>query len=398
MRSYWSGLVLSFHFIRRRLVLMLGVCLLISFLGQAVASSLSDAFSDNGRGLERLRIAFTGNNAADVASLAEQITNVGSYCTFEAMEETQARDALSSGEISAVLLLPDHFLNSIYSGENITPTLFLDERRPLEGYLARWAGENAIGVLMDVQAGISTITKTYDKRQSAGFPVMQSRKQTSNDIEFLYIQQALNRGDLYRSRTVSPTGSLAPGAHYALSAVAYLGMLAGGLFFPIFDERTRRGFYKRLQSAGRSLFPLRFASFSLCIILCILLLETAIFALTHVLPPLWSTLAGAVFIAGLSGICSIFCGHASTTSITLFLFSTLSLFTSGGLLPPALLPATIRAILPYSPVRLLALALSPAYGYEAPFYAAPLLAAIGIILYGLSLFILTYRHQKGAVR
>ncbi|MBS5702537.1 MAG: hypothetical protein KHW93_01700 [Butyricicoccus pullicaecorum] len=397
MREYLTGLRLSFYLIRRRLVLLGIVCLLVALLGQATAASLTDAFSENGRGLERLRIAFAGSGAEDAASLAAQMADVRSYCTFEAMEEGAARAALTDGKISAVLLLPEDFLSSIYSGENITPTLLLDERRPLEGYLARWAGENAIGVLMDAQAGVQAVLSAYDARSAAGFPPAESRKEVSQGINLRYIQQALNRGGLYRTRTVSPTGSLAPGDHYALSALAYLGLLAGGIFFPLFDERPRRGFLRRLESAGRPLFPLRLAALSVCAVLCGLLLAASLAALAGFGLPLPGLLAGAVFIAGLGGVCATACGHASTSALALFLIATVSLFTGGGLLPPALLPAPVQALMPLSPLRLLALAFSPACGYDAPAYAAPALAVAGVALWGISLALSARRQKKEAV-
>ena len=80
--------------------------------------------------------------------------------------------------------------------------------------------------------------------------------------------------------------------------------------------------------------------------------------------------------------------------MSLFLLSTGFLIACGGLLPPALLPAPLRILLPYSPVRMLTLALSPARGYDAPAYAIPALTLTGAALWGISLLFAARRHQK----
>ena len=136
---------------------------------------------------------------------------------------------------------------------NAAPTLLLDARRPLEGYLARWAGSCAISMLMDAQAGVTAVLDARAERKQAGAPLEKSKKKITQEINLRYIQQALGRSDLMRTETLSPTGALEPGDHYALSALSYLILLAGAVFFPLFDERARRGFLRRLQSAGGSL-------------------------------------------------------------------------------------------------------------------------------------------------
>ena len=190
--------------------------------------------------------------------------NVRAYCTFDAMDEAAAQAQLTAGKVSAVLFIPDGFLSSIYSGENAAPTLLLDARRPLEGYLARWAGSCAISMLMDAQAGVTAVLDARAERKQAGAPLEKSKKKITQEINLRYIQQALGRSDLMRTETLSPTGALEPGDHYALSALSYLILLAGAVFFPLFDERARRGFLRRLQSAGGSLLPLRLSALTLC--------------------------------------------------------------------------------------------------------------------------------------
>lgn len=394
MRQFFSGFRLSLHLIRRRFALLLAAALLFALVGQAAAASLADAFSENGRGLTGLRIALSGSGAAEAAALAGQMQDVRAYCTFDAMDEAAAQAQLTAGKVSAVLLIPDGFLSSIYSGKNTTPTLLLDARRPLEGYLARWAGSCAISMLMDAQAGVTAVLDARAERKQAGAPLEKSKKKITQEINLRYIQQALGRSDLMRTETLSPTGALEPGDHYALSALSYLILLAGAVFFPLFDERARRGFLRRLQSAGGSLLPLRLSALTLCAGLSALLLGVPLATLAAGYFPFSGVLAGAVFASGLAGACAAACGRADGTALTLFLLSTGFLIAGGGLLPPALLPAPLRILLPYSPVRMLTLALSPARGYDAPAYSIPALTLTGAALWGISLLFAARRHQK----
>lgn len=395
MRTYAAGLGLSLRLIRRRLILLVIAALLAGLLGQVAAGALADAFSGSDSSLTGLRIALCGPGAKTAAELAGQMADVRAYCTFEAVEdEEQARQAVRSGQASAALVLPKGFLDSIYSGENDSPTLIIDQTRPLEGYLARWAGECAIGLLMDAQTGVTAVLDAHAERRKEGPKPEKTKKKTTTEINLVYIQAALTRSDSLRTRTVTVTGDLEPADHYALSALAYLGLLCGAVFYPLFDERSRRGFLRRVAGAGRPLLPLRLAALTVCALLLALALGIPLAYLGGWAPA--GVLAGAVFAAGLAAVCACAAGHAGTASLAVFLVSTAALFLGGGILPPALLPGPLRALLPASPVRLLALALSPARGYEAQPAAVLALAAAGALLWALALWIAGRRHKKEA--
>lgn len=392
MHTYLAGLGLSLRLMRRRLILLVAVALLTALLGQVAAQALADVFSGKSE-LTGLRIALCGPGAQTAANLTGQMEDIRTYCVFEAVEdEAAARAEVQSGAASAAVVLPEGFLDSIYSGENLAPTLILDETHPLEGYLARWAGECAIGLLMDAQTGVTAVREAYQARRAAGDRPEKSQKKVIEEINLVYIQAALGRSDVLRTTTVTATGALAPGDHYALSALAYLALLSGAVFFPLFEERSRRDFLRRLDGVGQSLLPLRLAALSVCAVLLAAALSAALAALGGMS---WAgVLAGAVFAAGLAGACAAWTGHAGTCSLALFLLATAALFLSGGILPPALLPGPLRALLPFSPVRLLALALSPACGYDSQPVAVLALAVCGAALWALALFAAHRRHRK----
>ncbi len=394
MRAYGAGLILAFALIRRRLALLALAALLIALSGQVASRALADAFQNPAGALTGLRIAVSGPGAQSAVRLAGQMEDIRAYCTFVAAQDEQdARALVEHGEASAAVLLPDGFLGSIYSGDNLAPTLLIDDSRPLEGYLARWAGECAIGLLMDAQTGVTAVREAYIAGRADGMQPEKSRKQTIEEINLVYIQAALSRSDAYRVQTVSATGALAPGDHYALSALAYLALLGGTVCFPLFDERSRRSFLCRLEGAGQPLFALRLASLTVCALLLAMVTGVPLALLGGF--SFAGVAAGAVFAAGLAGVCAALTGHASGTSLTIFLVATVSLFVAGGILPPALLPAPLRTLLPGSPVRLLALALSPACGYAPQPLATGVLAGLGLLLWALTLWVAHKRHRTG---
>ncbi len=391
IRVWFAAFALSFQLIRRRLALLAAAALLAVLAVHAAAAALQDSFSQNSHSFQGLRIGLSGAGAQAAADLAGQMEDIRSYCTFEAMEEPAARQALKDGTLSAAVIIPKGFLSSVYSGDNLSPTVLIDDSRPLEGYLARWAGECVVRVLMDAQTGIGAMLDAHTAQKKAGLHPEKSKKKITAEVNLLYIRHALSRADLLHHEEVCPTGALAPGDHYALSAAAYFCLLFGAALFPLFDEQAHYGFLQRLQSAGISLYPVRLASLTFCM----LILLAVFAACAPGMDNLSGIFAGAFFAAGLTGLCAALCRHANGCALALFVLATVSLITGGGLLPPALLPAPLRALLPASPVRLLALALCPAWGYEAPDYAVPALAGSGLILWMASIFWMSRWYRKG---
>ena len=63
------------------------------------------------------------------------------------MEEHEALEALKNGEVTAVLALPENFIQGVMWGTNPNLRLIVSGDRPLESLLLLWVGQSASDIL-----------------------------------------------------------------------------------------------------------------------------------------------------------------------------------------------------------------------------------------------------------
>ncbi len=378
MRQFFSAAGLSLRLLRWRLAALALLAALFGLLA-AVAAAAMDEMLQNGQALTGLTLAVCGQpeDRQQAMALLGQMEDVSAYCTLVELPEDEARTALANGRISAAVLLPEGFLSGILTGSNPAPTLLVSDARPLEGYLARSLGQAAVSMLMDAQAGIYAVLDAYDAAGVADPP----RDQVLLQINLEYLRAALNRSSLFQTEYTTATGSMATADHYGLSALAYLAILAAGLFQPLFDRQRHKSFRLRLASAGGRL-PVT-AELCVCAVLnaLLLLLPMALLCGAGALAALPGICAAACFLAGLAALLAQ--AGAAGGGLLAFLVGTVSLFWGGGLLPPALLPAAVRSTMHWSPLRRIVLALGPAMGYETALPSVCWLGAAAALLWAI---------------
>ena len=159
------------------------------------------------------------------------------------MEPDEARAALEAGEVTAVLLLPEGFLDSVLSGENLPVTLLTSRARPLESWLVQWLGQSVSRMLAAAQAGIYTVSERY---HAAGV-TEPGEEEMLLQVNLAYLGWVSGREELYDSVTVSATGTLSVTHHYALSALAYLPLLAAPLLYPAFGGDELAAWHRPLR-------------------------------------------------------------------------------------------------------------------------------------------------------
>lgn len=118
-----------------------------------------------------------------------QLTDIRQYCTFEAMAYQDALSALESGGVTAVLVLPEDFVQGVQNGENPAVRLIVDGNHPLESMLTLWVGESASQLLAAVQSGIYAVLEQYDRHPVQGL----RREDVVTQINLDYIHWTVNR-------------------------------------------------------------------------------------------------------------------------------------------------------------------------------------------------------------
>ena len=360
------------------------LCLLLPF----GAGAAGEAVLSQGVDFSGVTLAITAPEGDTTPQLLEQyvegMADVAQYCRFTAMEEGPALDALRRGEVTAVLALPENFIQGVMWGENPDLRLIVGGDRPLESLLLLWVGQSASDMLSAFQSGVYAVLALYDAAPPPGL----SRDQVVLEINVDYINLALNRGELFQTRTVSATRTLPIPLHYGLALLAYLALSAAPLFVPIYSGNWLT-FQRRLRAAGRGIASGYFSGVIAGVPLMFLLLAPALLLLGGGdILLLGSALLMALFCSLFCGLCCLISDSAAGCGVASFTFSLACLALSGGIVPPVLLPAGLRSLGWLSPITwLMELAAWPmGYRPEASTLACLVLSAAGMTALSLILY------------
>lgn len=313
-----------------------------------------------------------------LVSAVTMAADVSEYCSFTAMTEEEGRAALEEGKLTALLLLPDGFVDSVLTGENKPVTLLTDGRLPLESWLIGRLGESVSRMLAAAQAGIYTVIDEYDE---AGL-TDPARIDMIMEVNLEYIGWVTSRNEIYAGVTVSTTGgSLPVKEHYLFSVIAYLPLLCAALVWPAFGGKDLLGWYRRLKSAG--VLPGAGAAGGILasgLVLLPLVLLPLLLLGGEGLPMLGSALLTALAAAAFCACCCSLTSSAGGAALLSFLLGTVMLVLTGGILPAALLPKGLRLGGEWMPLGWMRDVLSAAQGWTVSGLTAGKLALTTLLL------------------
>ena len=350
-------------FCRQRWLLagLILLCLSVPFAAGRMAGQLLSQGVD----FSGVTLAVSAPAGDDTPALLEQYMNgmedIRQYCSVRAMEEDEALDALEAGTVTAVLILPERFIRGVTRGENPDLRLVVAGDQPLESLLLLWVGQSASDILSAFQSGVYAVLDLYGQSPPPGL----ARDLVVFDINLEYISLALGRTDQFRQEEISATGVLPVSLHYALALLSYFALAAAPLFIPLYSGGWL-GFQRRLRAAGRSCLPGYLSGVTVSALALFLLLAPGLLLAgggesTSVL----AAAAGmALFCSVFGSLCCLAAGSAAVCGALAFLAALVSLILAGGILPPALLPASLRQLDGLSPVVWLMRLAALSMGYE----------------------------------
>ena len=318
--------------LRRRLFLLGVIAAAFVMLSVPLGEGMQTLLSREDHSGMTIAVAGKNGEGEKLASFAGNLPDIASYCRFLAAEESEAMELLAQGRVTAVLVLPDHFVDSILTGRNENAVLYLDGAHPAESLLTLYVGQCAADMLSAAQGGIYAVLDALDASGTV-------RENAVYEINMEYIRFTMSRGNMYEAETVSAAGELPLPLHYMRSVLAWLMTAAGVLFCPVFGGQ--KGWRCRLKSAGCTGAQWALGT-EAALLLCYAVLTGALclaggsFALTG-----W--ICCTLFACGLGCAVGVACpGEVSAAAVS-FLLSTALAFFSGGIIPPMLLPAALRS-------------------------------------------------------
>ena len=381
----------------RQSVLLAGLALLCLVAPLILGSAVEESFSQ-GVEFEGITLALTCGAEEENLHLVRQFLNsmedMSRYVTFRSMEQSLAMEALQKGEVTAVLYVPWEFVLGIMSGENPDIIVYVNEDQPLESLLLYWVGQSAADMLASVQAGIYSVQNSH----AANPPAHLSRSDMIDQINLVYIGWTLNRQTIFQTVPLNAAGSLPVDVHYQLSLLAWLALTMAPVLCVLFDPK-RLASRRRLRVLGYSEKSCYFSDFTACAIL--------LFALTAL--PLCrmqdATVAGGILTAVVFSVlcgsfgclCCLLTGNSARCGALSFLISLAALALSGGIVPPVMLPQTLRNLQWLSPVTWLRDVAAAALGYEGSASSLICLTACLILMTLLNLLLYRRRMDAGEV-
>ena len=374
--------------LRRQLWLLAGLALLCAALslgaGQAAQYLLAQ-----GVGVEGITLAISSPEGDGTAGQLERymsgMEDVAQYCRIVSMEEGEAMRALEAGEVTAVLALPERFIQGVMWGENPDLELVVAGDDPLGSLLLLWVGQSASDILSAFQSGVYAVLDLYDQGPPPGL----GRDQVVVDINLRYITLALDRTGMFREEEISATGALPIPLHYGLSLLAYFALSVAPLFAPVYTG-SWLAFQRRLRGAGRSCLGGYVSGVAVGAGAMLVLIVPCLLACGGGEPlALMAAAVGmALFCSLFSALCCLTAQRDAGRGGLAFTISLLALFLAGGVIPPVLLPEGVRRLSPLSPVTWLRQLAAWPMGYEvSPFtWVCLALSTVGMAVLCLVLY------------
>ena len=143
--------------------------------------------------------------------------------TFSEMEREEAEKSLEAGEISAFVVIPEGFVDSVVRGENMQVT-----------YVTATGSRSMNSVLMDEI--VESVSELITKSQSGIFGMQNAlieEKETdrfwelTDDLNIYYIQHILNRSDFFELELLGYSNQLSFFGYYVCSMIMLFLLLWG---------------------------------------------------------------------------------------------------------------------------------------------------------------------------
>lgn len=287
--------------------------------------------------------------------------------------------------MTAVLALPEDFIQGVMRGDNPDLRLIVSGDRPLEPLLLLWVGQSASDILSAFQGGVYAVLELYEEDPPPGL----TRDQVVLDINLRYIRLALGRGGLFHTEEVSATRALPIPLHYGLALLAYLALSAAPLSAPIYSG-SWLSFQRRLRCVGRGTAGGYFGGVLAGGLALFLLLAPGLAGLGRggILPLVGAALAMALYCSLFCGLCCLLTEGTAGCGTASFALALAFLALAGGIVPPVLMPAGLQRLIGLSPVTWLMELAAWAMGYEVPpaTWLCLALSALGMAALSLALY------------
>lgn len=365
------------------LVLAMGI---VSFVG---ISAMDKSSAEIKKSVVAMYIPDGGATEDMALSIVENMESVGTLCKFEVVDsKDKVKNMVENGSALGGVILPSDYIHSILKGENLHPILILPKGTDLNNKLFENLAEGGCGIFAAVQAGVYSVQDALLAKTGKEVSVL---KLAELDME--YVDTVLPRATYFDTNMVNSESDLTVKEYYLAMALAMVILLAGMAMAPVVSGHNM-AFYNKLKMSG-----VGFLLNSLVVNIIVFLIYAIIYLIIlglfwilrldiqfNILSFVMPCFIGSIFTTAVYTLC----GDRSYGGLLIFAFSMVFGFLGGAFVPVSLLPDTIKAISPYSPVNIVGsqiMGMFSAYDYTSLKYG---------IVFAVFLYVVT--ALKGAIK
>ncbi len=297
----------------------------------------------------------------------------------------KALQLLQTGEVTAVVTIPENFVQSLYTGDNQPLALTLGDSNLLESYIVQTLAHSFSDLLLSTQAGLAT---TFEIMRENGLQPADYVLAANLD----YLNTLLRYSQAFHHRPLEYVSTLDLPTHYVLSFLGFIIFLSAPIFYQELNIKAQLPQLKLLKVYSKQ-YPLYlFCKIFLLVVIysgvlsLLLYLLEANFTLSYAL----GIFCASLFIVSLSALVFNLAPDYVTAVFLNFVFHLIMLVVGGGVVPALFLPSAVNAIAPMSPSYILRQTFG--MGFADFQYTPPLVCSV--LLLGVLYLALTHRTKE----
>lgn len=239
MKAYLVWLKTELKRVAKRLPSLFIGAIVLALLAGAIAFCAFMYAQINGQRQQvEAKVAFVApeDGLTDLAiRFVTGMESVKDWCSFERYTLEDGLNALESGTVVALIVLPEEVIQSILDGTNTPAQLYLPKEQDLGGTLLEIMAKAGISLLQVAQGEIYATTDLYYK-----YPLKESLSSLYSDINLYNINIALNREELFKTILLTETEGVSFVEYYGASAISIFALFFGLLYGDLILECSDR--------------------------------------------------------------------------------------------------------------------------------------------------------------
>lgn len=230
----------------------------VAVLGFCAAAYLCSSIFGESAKLEKAEVAVVvpeekKEDLEFLIQLVSAMQSAKSICRLCTMEQTEAMEKLAGGELSAVLVFPEHFYREVDELSSTSVRLYLSEQASVSTQTFQELLEDGISMIRTTEAGVLSILSQADGEKTR---VVHS--EVGNTVAIHYMEAAFDRGILYQDMICSPYGNYGQQQYYFSSGLLFVLLVMGSSFGHLYIKHGR-GVEEKLRIYGMNVYRVSLA-------------------------------------------------------------------------------------------------------------------------------------------